>query len=87
MLEFYHKDGRVIPVKERTQKQIYKVLASYCGQDALRNLEYIGKQHISISNGNIYADFLDHRYKNSDGSAHKTTLYIADYNDYIGEIV
>lgn len=87
MLEFYHKDGRMIPVKERTPKQIYKALASYCGQDALRSLEYVGNQRISINNGNIYADFLDHRYKSADGSIHKTTLYIAGYNDYIGEIV
>lgn len=85
-MKFYHADGRVLEVKERTKRQIWKVLKSYCGQEALQNLEYIGNQHISVNNGNIYADFYDHRYKATDGTPHKTTLFIADYSDYIGGI-
>ena len=85
-MKFYHADGRVLEVKERTKRQIWKVLKSYCGQEALQNLEYIGNQHISVNNGNIYADFYDHRYKAADGTPFKTTLYIADYSDYIGEL-
>ena len=87
MLSFFHKDGRVIPVKERTKSQIYKVLKTYFKADDLKQLEYIGNQKISVNNGNIYAEFHDHRYKNADGTVHKTTLYIADYYDYINEIV
>ncbi len=87
MLSFFHKDGRVIPVKERTKSQIYKVLKTYFKPDDLKQLEYIGNQEISVCNGNIYAEFYDHRYKNTDGTVHKTTLYIADYYDYINEIV
>ena len=85
-MKFYHADGRVLEVKERTKRQIWKVLKSYCGQEALQNLEYIGNQRISVNNGNIYADFYDHRYKAADGTPFKTTLYIADYSDYIGEL-
>ena len=87
MLNFNHRDGRVIPVKERTKSQIYSVLKGYIGADVLVQLEYIGNQHISVNNGNIYADFYDHRYTNTDGTPHKTTLYIADYDDYINEII
>ena len=87
MLNFNHKDGRVIPVKERTKSQIYSVLESYIGADVLPQLEYIGNQHISANNGNIYADFYDHRHTNTDGTPCKTTLYIADYDDYINEII
>ena len=87
MLKFNHKDGRIIPVKERTKTQIYSVLKRYIRADALVQLEYIGNQHISVNNGNIYADFFDHRYTNPDGTPHKTTLYIADYGDYINEII
>ena len=87
MLSFFHKDGRVIPVKERTKSQIYKVLKRYIRPDELQQLEYIGGQKISVNNGNIYAEFYDHRYRNADGTVFKTTLYIADYNDYIKEIV
>nr|DAV28095.1 MAG TPA: hypothetical protein [Caudoviricetes sp.] len=85
-MKFYHKDGRVLEVKERTKKQIWKVLKRYLHPEELQSLEYIGNQHISVNNGNIYADFYDHRYKAADGTPHKTTLYIADYSDYIGEI-
>ena len=87
MLTFNHKDGRIIPVKERTKAQIYSVLKRYIGADVLAQLEYIGNQHISVNNGNIYADFYDHRYTNTDGTPHKTTLYIAGYDDYINEII
>lgn len=87
MLSFFHKDGRVIPVKERTKSQIYKVLKTYFKADDLKQLEYVGNQSISVNNGNIYAEFYDHRYRNADGTVHKTTLYIADYYDYINEIV
>lgn len=87
MLKFNHKDGRVIPVKERTKAQIYSVLERYIGADVLVQLEYIGNQHISVNNGNIYADFYDHRYTNTDSTPCKTTLYIADYDDYIHEII
>ena len=87
MLKFNHKDGRVIPVKERTKSQIYSVLKRYIGADVLGQLEYIGNQCISVNNGNIYADFYDHRYTNTDGTPCETTLYIADYNDYINEII
>lgn len=62
------------------------MLKSYCRPEELQNLEYIGNQHISVNNGNIYADFYDHRYKAADGSTFKTTLFIADYSDYIGEL-
>lgn len=85
-MKFYHKDGRVIEVKERTKRQIWEVLGSYCRPEELQNLEYIGNQRISVNNGNIYADFYNHRYKAPDGTPLKTTLYIADYCDYIGEI-
>lgn len=61
MLSFFHKDGRVIPVKERTKSQIYKVLKKYIRPDELQQLEYIGNQEISVNNGNIYAEFYDHR--------------------------
>lgn len=87
MLTFNHKDGRVILVKERTKTQIYNVLKRYIGADALTQLEYVGNQRISANNGNIYADFYDHRYTDTDGTPHKTTLYIADYDDYINEII
>ena len=87
MLKFNHKDGRVIPVKERTKTQIYSVLKGYIKADVLAQLEYIGNQCISANNGNIYADFYDHRYTNTDGTPHKTTLYIAGYDDYINEII
>lgn len=87
MLKFNHEDGRIIPVKERTKSQIYSVLKRYIGADVLAQLEYIGNQHISVNNGNIYADFYDHRYTNADGTPHKTTLYISDYDDYINEII
>ena len=85
-MKFYHADGRALEVKERTKRQIWKVLKSYCRPEELQNLEYIGNQHISVNNGNIYADFYDHRYKAADGSTFKTTLFIADYSDYIGEL-
>lgn len=87
MLKFNHKDGRVIPVKERTKAQIYSVLKRYIRADDLAQIEYIGNQHISVNNGNIYADFYDHRYTNTDGKVHRTTLYIAGYDDYINEII
>lgn len=87
MLKFNHKDGRVIPVKERTKSQIYSVLKRYIGADVLAQLEYIGNQCLSVNNGNIYADFYDHRYTNTDGTLHKTRLYIAGYDDYINEII
>ena len=85
-MKFYYKDGRVLEAKERTKRQIWKVLKSYCRPEELQNHEYNGNQHIAVNNGNIYADFYDHRYKAADGTPFKTTLYIADYSDYIGEL-
>ena len=80
MLKFPHVDGSVRLVKERTIKQIYRVLARTTRQDRLNELVYLGNQRISECNGNIYADFFDKKYNQ------KTTLYIADYYDYIDEI-
>lgn len=80
MLIFEHKDGRKIPVAERTYMQIYSVLSRYMRPYEMQKFRYIGKQRISPMNGNIYADFLD-----KDGNKH--TFYIADYEDYISEII
>lgn len=79
-LEFHHVDGGIRYVKERTIKQIYKVLQRSFTQERIFDLEYLGNQHISECNGNIYADFLDKKYNIV------KTLYIADYYDYINEI-
>ena len=82
MLKFYGKDGNTYYVKERTLKQITNVLKSYLNNPCWWvKYEYIpGTQEISRMNGNIYAKF-----KNLETNQ-VTTLYIADYNDYIREI-
>ena len=77
---FEHIDGRKIPVKERTQAQISKVQLRYMRPQEVARYEYVGNQHISRMNGNIYADFIDE-------NGYKHTFYIADYNDYINEIL
>lgn len=80
MLKFEDKNGVMHDVKERTQKQIYKCLSSYMTPAEIAKYQYKGNQRISINNGNIYADFTD-----INGFIH--TFYIADYNDYINEII
>lgn len=82
MLKFYGKDGNTYYVKERTLKQITNVLKSYLNNPCWWvKYEYIpGSQKISKMNGNIYARFY------IKGTDNITTLCIADYSDYIGEI-
>lgn len=68
-------------VKERTQSQIYKCLRSYISDNEIANYKYIPfSQFISKMNGNIYALFIDNK-----GFSH--TFYVADYEDYISEII
>lgn len=66
---FEHIDGRKIPVKERTQAQICKVLLRYMRPQEVARYGYVGNQHISRMNGNIYADFIDE-------NGYKHTFYI-----------
>lgn len=80
MLVFTDRNDKTHAVKERTQRQINKVLARYMRPDEIAKYAYAGNQHISKCNGNIYADFIDL-------NGFKHTFYIADYNDYIGEII
>ena len=80
VLEFHHVDGSIRYVKERSLKQIYGVLSKYVSSNRIGDFEYIGNQFISENNGNIYAEFFDKRYNQ------KTTMYIADYYDYIDEV-
>ena len=92
MLKFEHNDGTIRLVKERTQAQINKVLCAYLSDKEQQRYKYIpNTQEISRMNGNIYADF-EHfdnygvRLLNYAGEPCVTTLYIADYFDYINEI-
>lgn len=80
MLEFPAANGRIYLVKERTPYSIYRFLGTYI-RDAYAKYEYIpGSQKISKMNGNIYARFYIR------GTDSITTLCVADYSDYIGEI-
>lgn len=79
MLIFEHVDGRQVEVKERTQAQIRKVLSRYMTPQEIARYKYVGNQHISRMNGNVYADFVD-------GNGYTHTFYVADYKDYVDEI-
>ena len=95
---FPHKDGRNIPVKERTMMQIrsymkkyrydFRKIGDYWGfvADYGITYKYLGGQSISKCNGNIYAEFECVGVKTYGGDQAYSTLCIADYEDYIHEI-
>ena len=93
MLKFESMDGTIIDVRERTLAQIETVLKRYMSPEERSKYKYIhGTQEISRMNGNIYAKFEGYdqngkRLLTYSGEPFIATLYVADYYDYIDEII